>query len=345
MLDKRSQAPVFVHSSFRTSSTWLWVAFRKCRGARAYCEVFHETLASLMPSEVALFRYDAWASSHPATDPYFVEFAALLSPTGGIPGTSEADAFQSFMPRQGHGGELTASEHVRISLPIALAREHNMTPVLTCTRSLGRLGSIRAAYPGWHIFLYRNLYQQWLSYLWQFRNGNAYFLATISQTLDLNRHDPFINWLVLRYRPTVAPPNDALAGFATLDDALGAFVGLHVYLSMRAFLVADQVIDVNQVAIDRDYRMRVEATIRTRTDLDIDLSDARQNVEWVGPQLLPDPRRSEDALQWAAHVLEQPCTSSAYAFGQSLIVGFHAQADSYQLHARSREQPPALVPA
>ena len=70
-------APVFVCSSFRTSSTWLWAKLRAAPNTIAYCEIFNEALATLDIKQASGLSYSTWNSKHPHAAPYFLEFAPL----------------------------------------------------------------------------------------------------------------------------------------------------------------------------------------------------------------------------------------------------------------------------
>jgi hypothetical protein len=104
---------VFVHSSWRTGSTFVWSRFRQDRRTMAYYEVFHESLATLKAGDVHGRTPDAWASKHPAVAPYLSEYIPLLGEEGGVRGYDPAMAYERFLPQGGIGGELTAGEHAR----------------------------------------------------------------------------------------------------------------------------------------------------------------------------------------------------------------------------------------
>ena len=63
--------PVFIHSSFRTSSTWIWSKIRQLAITTAYYEVFHEDLQSFTPAAIGALVGNSWPSRHPAVAPYF----------------------------------------------------------------------------------------------------------------------------------------------------------------------------------------------------------------------------------------------------------------------------------
>ena len=156
---------------------------------------------------------------------------------------------------------------------IAAAVEDGQKPVLTFCRSLGRVGAIKQHFGGWHIFLYRNLFRQWMSYLGQYYSGSAYFLSATHRAITLSQHDPFFAVLAKRY---ISGDGD-FGGFTDIERAFGGFVGLHLYLSMKAFAVADQVIEADRLPktlitlsrpIRRLRRKRVLSSIDRRAEVD-----------------------------------------------------------------------------
>ena len=66
---------IFLHSGFRSGSTWFWHRFREARGTLAYYEPFHEKLAQLSLAHVSEFGPQHWPSGHPElAAPYFAEY-------------------------------------------------------------------------------------------------------------------------------------------------------------------------------------------------------------------------------------------------------------------------------
>lgn len=76
-----AQELLFVHSSFRTSSTWLWLAFRRIPEVLAYYEVFNPFLGRCTEGTLQMNSTASWNSRHPVCSPYFEEYRALLRPS------------------------------------------------------------------------------------------------------------------------------------------------------------------------------------------------------------------------------------------------------------------------
>ncbi|WP_423414765.1 hypothetical protein RLW55_16320 [Hyphomicrobium sp. B1] len=299
---------VFIHSSFRTSSTWLWNAFRRLEDTCCYYEVFHESLASLRLEDVPNRSYDTWNSMHPVSAPYFREFSELFTADGGIRDFMPEMAYDSFIPADGIDGSLSDNEKAYIAGLINHALNKGQKPVLTCCRTLGRLKAIKREFGGWNIFLYRNLFCQWMSYLAQHYHGNSYFLHTVFRILEANLHDPFFSTLRTRY---VSGKPGPFGGFHDIGSAFEAFVGFHLYLSMKAYAEADQVIEADRLADDQSYAGAARLTLIRQTGLNVDFSDAKRSVERLGNEPYVPDRLQDSVLQ----LLEDAAASLGYQMG------------------------------
>lgn len=316
---------VFLHSSFRTSSTWLWDRFRRLPTTRAYCEVFHEILTTLKPEDVNTHTSDGWRSKHGDVAPYFLEFMPALKPEGGALHYRDGMAFDRYVPAEGVRGDIDAEQEHYLAHLAALAEDAGKVPVLSCTRSPGRLRGIRNRLGGWHIFLYRDLYQQWMSYASLGHHENPYFLNTIYYTLDRNRHDRFFARLCELPLHGVEPGIALGSGrLATDENSFVAFAGLHLYLSMNAAGAADCCIDANRLAREPAYRLAVEDRIAAGTGLAVDLSSVRDGIEFA-PFFVADRKalaaRLEEVFAAAVDALEGPEEerTAAATFGRSML--------------------------
>jgi hypothetical protein len=100
----RLAVPVFVQSSWRTASTWMWAKLRRAPTATAYCEIFHERLNACTIPNLKEDHFAKWNSKHPEAAPYFLEFAPLVDASGAVRGFDPSMAIERFIP----AGALTA---------------------------------------------------------------------------------------------------------------------------------------------------------------------------------------------------------------------------------------------
>lgn len=279
---------IFIHSSFRVSSTWLWSRFREAEKSWAYCEIFNESLATITAQEAGTLSPANWDSKHPETAPYYLEYLPLLNESGGVALYDPSMAYERSIPADGPDGDISAEERDYIASLIGQATKVGKVPVLTATRSLGRAVGIKRAFPGFHIVLYRNMFQQWCSYMWYLDRGNSYFLNAVKQMIEGSPHDPFMRLLrdLWPFDPTVDSGSRRFLAFAAL----------HAYFYAHAVNAADLVIDVNRLAAEPEYRRGIEATIRKETGLVVDLSGARNKLE-ACMSALPPPELLRQTLQ------------------------------------------------
>lgn len=280
--DEVERPTVFLHSSWRTSSTWLWSCFRRSESTVAYVEIFHETLASLESSQIAKLTPGSWPSGHPAGAPYLLEFLPLLTPQGGVARYRASMAIESFVPAAGLAGDLSREEVEYVDMLIGHARRLDRQPVLADTRTLGRLGALKRQFGGIHILLHRNLLHQWASYSRLAYEGNTFFLLMIKNIIEFGQHDPFLRDLRQLY--PLGPPD------CRSENYFMAFLLLHLYLYTHAFAHASMAIDVTRLARNADYRRKIQRRIRKQTTIELDLDTVRENFEF---SLLPYPDLAE----------------------------------------------------
>lgn len=265
------RGPVFVHSSFRTASTWVWSKFRGDPRCLAYCEIFHEQLASCTGPQIAALHDGGWNSHHPSAAPYFLEFLPLLEPEGGVKLYGPEMAFERFLPAGGVAGTLSNAEVAYVRALIDHAEGCGRIPILTDTRTLGRAGALKQAFGGTSVVIYRNIFHQWGSYSAQAAGGNGYFLETVNATLRACRHDPFIRQVDDFFHDRTTSEED--------ERSFLAFAALHLYLYALALPSADLVLDVNRLARDPGAAEDARQRLKDLTGLPLDFSDCRLAFE------------------------------------------------------------------
>jgi hypothetical protein len=299
-------APVFVHSGWRTGSTWLWEKLRRAPTTIAYCEVFHERLAHCDIRDLRDNDFSKWKSKHPEGAPYFLEFGPLIGANRAVRGYAPSMAVEDFMPRGGVKGDLSEAERGYLAGLIDNARRRQRIPVLTDTRTLGRFPAIARAFSGRHVLLIRNIFHQWASYSEQWADGNPYFFAMQWKTIEAARRDPFVALLAEWFdRGEKTPQNPA---------AFQLFLLFHLYLYGRAHDFADFILDLNAIASDPEARATAEAALGAFTRSPIDLSDVRPAF---GLSLFQTPSKASfvDSIdQFAKQAIDGSVSAEAAAF-------------------------------
>ncbi len=233
-------APVFIHSSWRTGSTWLWEKLRQAPTTIAYCEIFHERLAHCDIAEMRDNDFARWNSKHPEGAPYFLEFGPLIGANGAVRGYAPSMAVDDFMPEGGVAGPLTSAEQAYLEGLIGAALARRRVPVLTDTRTLGRFSAIAKACPGRQVLLVRNIFHQWASYSEQWAQGNDYFFHMQWRTIEAARRDPFVALLAEWFDRGEKTPQSAAA--------FQLFLLFHLYLYASAYDSADLIVDLNAIS-------------------------------------------------------------------------------------------------
>ncbi|OIQ98368.1 hypothetical protein GALL_196460 [mine drainage metagenome] len=312
--------PVFLHSGFRTSSTWLWSRFRLLPGTCCFNEIYNEELRDLTAARAQGWSYDGWESHHPETAPYFLEFLPLLRPGGGVMGYDIAMSLPGFLPEGGLNGPLPDGEAVYLQGLLALAAGRGRQAVLSSTRSLGRMAAMRKALGGVHLFLYRDLWRQWASFSWQQGNGNAYFVQALITLIAQDGPDSFFRLLRLYMASHCGRVVGAWDAPEHNDALFIVFCGLHLYLSMAARRAAHLCLDASRLAADAAYAAAMEAEIGRLSGLPVDLSGAVSRCQQPArPLLRPEQawRQADLLLRAALSVLK--ADDDTAAFGAALL--------------------------
>ena len=174
MMSGMASSPIFIHSLFRSGSTWLFDRFRRAKGASYWCyqEPFHEFLSHLKrdPGKLLDVHGDLVAAMrHPPIDrPYFYEFHAIRDQIRDL--FTPCLSFESFFDTTVCP---SLDNYVHALIVGAQSR-----PLLQCCRSWGRMRHLRDVHGGLHIHLWRNPWDQWWSYqvVEYFETSNLFIL-------------------------------------------------------------------------------------------------------------------------------------------------------------------------
>ena len=261
---------IFLHSGFRTASTWVWAQFRANTGTLSYYEVFNERLAGLTLQTALALNGRIWHSKHPPVKNYFEEFVPLIQNGQGIFLYQKNMASNWFIPHGGMGGTLRQEEFLYCQLLVKYAEQTGKVPVLSATRSLGRIPALSRALPGAHVLIYRNLFKQWCSFTEQGEIGNTYFLKTIVGQLQAESAPEEFAAILAEFPPALASPRD--------ENLFVCFALLHLYLYSRARPACDLVMDIAAMAADPACTTALEQQFLTRHGVSVDLSGATDGM-------------------------------------------------------------------
>jgi hypothetical protein len=283
-------APVFVHSGWRCSSTYVWSRFRAAGQVQAYYEPWHEQLAQLTLDDIERERPATSGLRHPDEgEPYLSEFADLLRAEGGVEGYRRRFALDDFFLDP---DAEDPDQAAYVGGLIAAARDKGCTPVLACCRTLGRAGWLRRRFGGTHIVLIRDPVQQWRSFhslrkrprptyfeLCQYvilseaaRGEAAARRLGLGLALPRGEGDLAERIKAVRRRLKRAPARTSFA----------AFLAVYLLSYLAALPHADLVIDVDRLGADPNYAWAMASRIARLTGVVVDFSGCR------APQPHPD---------------------------------------------------------
>ena len=289
-----SREAIFIHSLWRSGSTWLFDRFRRAGDAYwCYQEPFHEALVQLNGDPDALLGFaDETARSlrHPAlTRPYFWEFHALRDALHGkfAPCMSYASFFDpSICPG--------LQDYVQTLIDAAPT-----TPVLQCCRSFGRVGYLQETHGGVHIHLWRDAVSQWFSY----QISDYFDIVTL---LVLQASNP--PKLLLRLRQEIGLPTIESEDFATGYEQMHrvplgweqrylVFYALWLYSLMQNHPLCTIDINLDRLSEDREYA-ETAATVLQQAGIEgVDLSSARSPVIFLDKSEREKFRRIEQRVE------------------------------------------------
>lgn len=255
-------------------STWLWSKFRENPKCYCYYEIFNEILEEIDFNTISHSSSD-WNSGHPSGPPYFSEFSPLLTEDKGVIGFDRDMAFADFfLQRNGDGAKLKKHKAYLSSL-VDIGRRNERIPVLSCTRSIGRIDIIKDMIGGTHILIKRNILHQWFSYLNQAFYDNLYFIESTIKTIE-NCH----NYDIMKILKKIIRDNDINSCsdiYKKNDLILVSFLSLQLFM----YAISRDKFDIEIIFDEKTTESQlidVSDTIRHLTSLEVDLSDYRERI-------------------------------------------------------------------
>jgi hypothetical protein len=296
-------SPVFIHSLWRSGSTYVWNRFRRLDAAIAYYEPFHEILGVATRDELAAQSPDNWPARHPKLDRgYYAEYLPLVLDRG-VPGFQKAFTVDHYFAED----EALTSEQPYLDLLLSHADREGRVPVLACCRSLARAPWLRRRYGGTHIVLQREPAQQWCSgHRCRTESGQAYFEVMPFQILGKAKWEP-ANRIA---RLLGVPHHDGHSFFLEHDFYFAQFgnvafersyTAFHALLGLslkRAKDATDLVIDIDRLSSNEPYRRDIEQRIAAATGLAVTFDDCK-----IPRHELPRPARDFSRIAQAVEAI------------------------------------------
>jgi hypothetical protein len=151
--------PVFIHSLFRSGSTYFFKKFRELENLWCFQESVHEIAFYANDSVEILAGHDDQEMQerlrHPKLDAgYFYELGELWGDWRGL--VQERSIYEDYF--------WTSSQDAIVAYLLVLANKSKSRAVFQECRTACRIGALKKALGGHHIYLWRNPWDQWWSY-------------------------------------------------------------------------------------------------------------------------------------------------------------------------------------
>lgn len=268
-----ARSAIFVHSLFRSGSTYFYNALKRSGVFHVYHEPMHEVIAALPNSWSDLVGRNEQLKATLRHDflkgGYFDEYAHLL-PSIKKHFKSNLSFDLYFM------GAADGSVELKTYIDLLIDGAHK-APVLQCTRTLGRVSWLKENYHSKHVFLLRNPWDQWYSY-----KVDSY-IATTPRLIYSQQNLPDVLGAVMASRNLLPLPGaDTQAkleygyGHPIPPDAdYCLFFGLWVYSFITAKRSCDVFVDMDETSSNNDYRETVLRELATIGIKSVNLSDSQ----------------------------------------------------------------------
>ncbi|WP_336367016.1 hypothetical protein [Marinobacter sp. C2H3] len=254
---REKRAPIFVHSLFRSGSTFLFDRFRQLEyDYWCYQEPLHEIAVVAKDNPEQLF-VDMGAEKvellrhPPLSRPYFEElFKAWPIWKDSISSPIIYDAY--FSSSDGEIG-------VRYWEALSTAAPEEKRPLFQECRTACRIGAIKSQMGGYHIYLWRNPWDQWWSY-----KADSYF-DTVNQIIVNSKDAPeSLKGLVSSMNLPRYKGGELFEAFEfyrkrplTSEQSYLAFYFLWLMAMREGQLYADNVISIDRLSDSKEFKFEV----------------------------------------------------------------------------------------
>jgi hypothetical protein len=273
--------PVFLHSLWRSGSTYVWSRFRTAEGALCYYEPLHDGLQRLTHARIQRDTPEAVQyNHHPAlAQPYFAEFAPLIDGRG-VRNYHRRFAYNRFAPA---ADEADPALQAYIQQLIDHARNQGRAPVLGFNRTGLRVAWLKGRFDACNIHIDRDPIDVFSSYLGQLQGGNYYYFVKWMQIIAGNPdYPPFRAALPLFRRPggiEALYSNPKRYYRDVVDEASLETLYTITFLAWAACALhalehCDLVIDIAR-ADGSDYGEAIAEAVRQQCGLPVDFEDMR----------------------------------------------------------------------
>jgi hypothetical protein len=269
---RQDLAPVFLHSLFRTGSTYMFNVFRRSQaGYWPYQEPLNEIYLSLKSDRKVLESIAGETEGkfrHPALGrPYFFESFHLADQISEV--FDKSSVYDRFFSGP---GEVDIGTKTLFTLLLDGARGR---PVLQECRSSGRIGWFKQNFAGTQLHLWREPRSQWISYQVDrcFDRATRQIVGSLGAPAPIRRlRDYFASgeFHASDFSSEVAYYDSHPLG---ADANYGLFLGLWIWGQLQAMQYADLSISIDELARPGEYRSSTLETLERLGVSGLDFSD------------------------------------------------------------------------
>ncbi|MGG6239255.1 hypothetical protein ACQ4N7_11520 [Nodosilinea sp. AN01ver1] len=267
-----SHQPIFIHSLFRTGSTYIFNVFRRSnKGYSCYQEPLNEYIffSKDMPGRLLdVGSKEALYWRHPSIkDPYFYEFYKIF-------GSIQNLLRKEFSYDHYFASNLTSTpgfyEYIK-----ALINNSNGRPLLQLCRSLGRAAMLKSHLGGVHVYLWRNPWDQWWSCKLGFDTNHLLILNAANLPSFLGELRQFFGVPEFHSENIFEEYNFFSEPWLSSRQSYMLFYALWCYGMLEALPYCDISIDIDNLSYSEKYK---EETLLRLSGFDInelDFSDCK----------------------------------------------------------------------
>lgn len=286
-------SPIFIHSLFRSGSTYIFDVFRRNKEYWCYQEPLNEIALKLKDTPEDLLQPDASLSvtlRHKQLEkPYFYE---LYQVKDGLTSPLESEIiYQRFFDEED-------LEHKTRDYVDFLVREAKGRPVIQECRTFGRMNLFKNYPDSLNIYLWRNPWDQWWSY-----KVNDYF--DIANLLILNAKEVPLVFELFKSSLSFEANSDInieqLFNFyaqkkLSAENSYRLFYLLWAYGLIKSSDSTDTAINIDQLSLSEDYKKQVQDKLSKYDINDLDFSACKSPIGSYGQEDIEFFRTNESFI-------------------------------------------------
>ena len=337
---------IFIHSLFRSGSTYFYSALKRTDLFHIYHEPFHEVLADLPKNWEGLTgRTNEFKKilRHEFLDGgYFDEYLQILP---NIQSTFDSNFSYNLFFMDSSSDSKPFRSYID-----SLIEESPKHPILQCTRSTGRISWLKQNYVANHVFLLRNPWDQWYSYQVD---------KHIPATIRLIYSSPNIPTVLQKIMDDCEFSPIHLSGVSNQLEYCYAnpikpsmeyylFFALWLYSYITALEECDLIINMDRVSIDKKEKSSVEISLHNLGIKNVNLSDCElhrttfslkeqsiySEIENKVLDIFSQNKIEKKSLAFVTNYLVEQRIYSFSAFTKGQAVPYRLLEDSIRLRAR-----------